>query len=89
MSMIQLTGQLINTFKAPRRKNADEGEEEKDKLQILGEVLLTNGETKHELITITVKDSDKYIDKLNTRITLPVGAFAPQKGSVIFFVTAG
>lgn len=89
MSMIQLSGQLVNTFKAPIRKDANEGEQEKDKLQILGEVLLKNGETRMDLVTITVPDARKYEGQEGSVVTLPVGAFAPQKGTVIYFVTAG
>ncbi len=85
MSMITLNGQLLNVYRAPVRKNAEEGEKEKDKIQILGEIALPNGETRMDLMTITVKDARTFEGRENEEISVPVGAFAPQKGSVIFF----
>lgn len=85
MSMITLNGRLLNVFRAPVRKNAQEGETEKDKIQVLGNIALPNGESRYDLMTITVKDARQYQDKEGTEITVSVGAFAPQKGTVIFF----
>lgn len=85
MSMITLNGQLLNTYRAPVRKNAEEGEKEKDKIQILGDIALPNGEVRKDLMTITVRDARKYQDLEGTVIAVSVGAFAPQKGTVIFF----
>jgi hypothetical protein len=85
MSMITLNGTLLNVYKAPVRKGADEGEREKDKLQILGDVALPNGEVRKDLMTITVKDSREFNGQEGTEISIAVGAFAPQKGTVIFF----
>lgn len=88
MSMLKLTGLLVNTFRAPVRKGADSSEQEKDKLQLLGDVLLKNGETRKELVTITVPDARKYADAEGTEISLPVAAFSPAKGQVIYFASA-
>jgi len=57
MSMITLNGSLLNVYKAPIRKGAEDGETEKDKIQILGDVALPNGEVRKDLMTITVKDA--------------------------------
>lgn len=85
MSMITLNGQLLNVFRAPLRKNAQEGETEKDKIQILGNVALPNGEVRNDLMTITVSNAGDYQDLKGTAVSVSVGAFAPQKGTVIFF----
>lgn len=85
MSMITLNGRLLNVYRAPVRKGAEDGEKEKDKIQILGEVALPNGETRMDLMTITVKDARAFEGRENEDISVPVGAFSPQKGSVIFF----
>lgn len=85
MSMITLNGTLLNVFRAPVRKNASEGETEKDKIQILGDIALPNGEVRKDLMTITVKDARQYQDLVGGDVAVSVGAFAPQKGSVIFF----
>jgi len=88
MSMINLTGTLVNTFRAPIRKDAEEGETEKDKLQILGKVQLRNGESRMDLITITVPDASQYESQKGKSISLPVGVFSPAKGNVVFFVAS-
>lgn len=88
MSMLTLTGTLVNTFRAPLRRGAESGEQEKDKLQLLADVKLSNGETRKDLVTITVPDARKFEGTEGTEISLPVGVFAPAKGQVIFFVTA-
>lgn len=85
MSMITLNGTLLNVFRAPVRKNAEEGEKEKDKIQILGEIALPNGQIRNDLMTITVRDAGEFEGRKGDTISLSVGAFAPQKGSVIFF----
>lgn len=86
--MLKLSGILVNTFRAPIRKNAEAGEHEKDKLQLLGEVLLNNGEVRKDLVTITVPDVRKYEGAEGTEVSLPVGVFSPAKGQVIYFVVA-
>lgn len=86
MSMISLQGVLVNTFRAPLRKAAEAGETEKDKVQILGDVMLNNGEVRKDLVTITVPDARKYEGQEGSEVSLSVGAFAPAKGQVIFFM---
>ena len=86
MSMFTLTGVLVNTYRAPLRKGAEASEVEKDKIQILGDVPLQNGEVRKDLITITVPDVRKYEGEEGTEISLPVGVFAPAKGQIIYFM---
>ena len=88
--MLNLTGVLINTYKAPAYVSKDaekdaEKPEDKDKLQILGNVGLKNGETRKDLLTVTVKNIQDYEGLEGSEISVPVGAFAPSKGSIIFF----
>ena len=88
--MLNLTGVLVNVYKAPAfvEKNAEEGlekPEEKNKLQILGDVALKNGETRKDLLTVSVKNIGDFEGLEGTEISVPVGAFAPSKGSIIFF----
>jgi len=85
MSMITLNGTLLNVFQAPVRKGAEEGEKPKDKIQILGDIALPNGEVRKDLMTITVADHRDYKDLIGGEVAVSVGAFAPAKGSVVFF----
>ncbi len=86
MSMFSITGVLVNTFRAPLRKGAEAAETEKDKIQILGDIPLTNGEQRKDLITITVPDVRKYEGEEGTEVTLSVGVFAPAKVHIIYFI---
>jgi len=88
MSMLSLTGVLVNTFRAPLRRGAGEGEQEKDKIQLLGDIPLNNGEVRKDLITITVPDARKYESDAGQVISLSVGAFAAAKGHIVFFVNS-
>lgn len=83
--MISLTGQLVGIVEAGKTK---EGEDTKPKIQILGDVVTPDGQTRKDLVTVSVKSPQKLSelrDKVGQDITLPVGAFAPSKGSVVFF----
>lgn len=83
MSMITLNGKLVNIYVAPKRS---EDGEDKDKLQIMGHFPVKgSNDIRMELVTVTVKDSRKFEDMVDTDISLPVGVFAPQKGTVIFY----
>lgn len=86
MSMFSITGTLVNTYRAPVRKGADSSEIEKDKIQILGDIPLNNGEVRKDLISITVPDVRKYEGEEGSVITVAVGVFAPQKGQIIYFI---
>jgi len=59
--MLNMTGQLINVFKSPVGQNKN-GEEYggQDKLQILGEVELPNGQTRMEMFTLTTHNLNKF-----------------------------
>jgi hypothetical protein len=86
MSMLTLTGVLVNTYRAPLRKGAEAGEKEKDRIQILGDVPLPNGETRKDLISITVPDVRKYEGQEGVEVSLAVGVFAPAKGQILYFI---
>lgn len=83
--MITLTGQLVGILEASKTKD---GEDTKPKIQILGEVVAPDGQTRKDLVTVSLKRPQQLSelrDKVGQEITLPVGAFAPSKGSVVFF----
>jgi hypothetical protein len=88
-TMLNLTGVLVCTYTAPafEPKDAEKGENkpQKPKVQILGDVALKNGETKKDLITVSVPDLAPYEGKDGSEVTIPVGAFSPSKGNIAFF----
>jgi hypothetical protein len=82
MSMVTLTGTLVNVFTVPPKSQDDDP---KDKIQILGDLVLKNGEVKKDLVTVSVPDASVYQGREGEEITLPVGVFAPSKGVLIFY----
>lgn len=77
--MIVLRGRLLNIFVTPKGKNKD-GEQYggDDKLQILHEVKLKNGEKRMDLIPLTVSDSTPWKEKVGREIELPVDVYVYQ-----------
>lgn len=87
--MLNLTGQVINVFHMPAGTNKKgETYEARDKIQLLGELEMPNGETKKELIDLTVDDVLQYDALIGKTISLPVGAIASGR-TVTFYVRKG
>jgi len=80
--MITLNGVLVNVFTQPKKGDRDE----KDKIQILGDIPVDGGGVRKDLLTITVPSASAYEGREGEFISVPVGAFAPAKGSIIFFM---
>lgn len=88
--MIELTGTIVNTFATPAGKNKKgEDYDSKDKIQVIGEFPMPNGEVRMELVTLTVDDLSEYIQHINKKIRISVGVMATGARSVLFFVRKG
>ena len=88
--MIELVGTLVNTFATPAGKNKKgEDYDSKDKIQLMGEFPMPNGETRMELVTLTVDDLSEYVQHINKKVRLSVGVMATGARSVLFFVRRG
>lgn len=87
--MLNMTGQLINVFKSPKGTNK-QGEEYggQDKLQVLGEVELPNGETRMEMFTLTTHNLSKFEQFVNQKISFSVGAIAIGR-NINFYIPKG
>lgn len=82
--MYVLQGTLINVFTTPKGKTKD-GEQYggDDKLQILQENTLKNGDKRMDLVELSVADGSIYSDKLNQKISIPVSISFWQGKSII------
>jgi hypothetical protein len=80
--MLKLEGLVVNVYKAPDF-NPKEGEKKEGghKVQLMTDIHMKNGETKKDLVTLTVKNPDLYT--VGEEASIPVGAFA--KGSPVTF----
>lgn len=71
--MFVLQGKLLNIFETPKGKSKDgENYGGDDKIQILHEVSLKNGEKRMDLETLSVPDAALYRDQVGQQIEVPV-----------------
>lgn len=88
--MLQLTGKVINVFTQQGGKGKDGTEyEDRHKVQLMGEVSLPNGDIKMDLMDLTIQDLSDWNDKHGVTVSIDIGAFAPSKGNIIYFVSKG
>lgn len=71
--MFVLQGKLINIFETPKGKTKDgESYGGDDRIQVMHETMLSNGDKRVDLVDLTVGDIAPYRDKLNAQISVPV-----------------
>lgn len=71
--MFVLKGTLINIFETPKGKNKDgESYGGDDRIQVMHETMLSNGEKRVDLVDLTIGDVLPYRDKLNQPVSIPV-----------------
>ena len=89
-SMFSLTGQVVNVFVAPTGTDKEGNEYGgQDKVQIIGDVPLKNGDTRKDLITLTTDVGTHFKSLVGSSVTLPVAFYAPSKGQVSFYIPKG
>lgn len=89
MSMLRITGQLINVFEKPATVRDGKELAAKPQVQIMGNIALPNGENRMELITLSTDDPQAFSQFKAKEVSVPVGVFAPSKGSIIYYIPRG
>lgn len=91
LSMFTVTGQVLKTFIQPGQVDKETGEVGKTsvKVQIMGEMPVQGGESRLDLITLTIENQKTYEELKGKRVRVPLGFFAPQKGNIVYFVPKG
>jgi hypothetical protein len=91
LSMFTVTGQVMKTFIQPGGVDKDTGEvgPASAKVQIMGEMPVKGGDSRLDLITLTVEDKKTFDDLKGKRIRVPLGFFAPSKGSIVYYIAKG
>ena len=89
--MFQVTGQVLHVYQEPDRTDTETGEIQKGKpkVQILGDVPLANGETRRDMVTLSVDRKSDYESLIGSTISVPLGMFSPGKGQVVYFIPKG
>lgn len=88
--MLQIAGKVVNMFTLEGGKDKDGNEfAERYKVQLMGNVALPNGEGKFDLMDLSVESLDEWKALQNKTIAIDIGAFAPSKGNIVYFVRKG
>jgi hypothetical protein len=90
-SMFTVTGKVLKTFIQPGQVDKETGEMGKSsiKVQLMGEMPVQGGDSRLDLINLTIEDQKTYNELSGKMIRLPLGFFAPQKGNIVYFVPKG
>lgn len=91
LSMFTVTGQVVKTFVQGGAVDKATGEtgEPTTKVQIMGEMPVQGGDSRIDLITLTIPDKAAYDALKGKRVRVPLGFFAPQKGTIVYFIPKG
>ena len=88
--MLQITGRIINVFTKEGGTDKDgKAFDERHKVQLMGERVLANGDKQMDLMDLTIHDVSDWDGLQGEEISIDVGAFAPAKGNIIYFVSKG
>lgn len=85
MSMLTLNGTVLNVFRTEASTDRKTGEVRPaaDRVQIMAENVLQNGEKRNELVTLKVENGEPYRKLIGRPVRVPVGAFV--SGSAVQF----
>lgn len=88
--MLQIAGKVVNLYTNEAGTNKDgDAYDARHKVQLLGAIDLPNGDVKHDLIDLTVEDLKEWQSLKGRDIIVDIGAFAPSKGNIIYFIKKG
>ena len=86
--MLSLKGQLINFFITPKGEKNGSEYGGQDKVQIIGDVELPNGESRKDMFTLTTHDIHKFKELVGREISIPIGVFNTGK-AIAYFIPKG
>lgn len=91
ISMFTVTGQILKTYIQPGQVDKESGVQSAPsvKVQIMGEMPVMGGDSRFDMITLTVENQKTYEELKGKRVRLPLGFFAPQRGSIVYFIPKG
>lgn len=83
--MLTLEGEVLHVYETPKGTTKD-GDEYggKARVQLIGLVHLKNGESRRDLVDLTVDDPEPFQAAVGRSVRVPVGVFA-RGGRAMFF----
>lgn len=91
MSMFQVSGRVLHLFNAPGRIDKETGlvDDDKPKVQLLGQIPQRNGQYKLEVLTLTCHTPADFEGLVGKHVVIPLGMFAPSKNNILYFIPQG
>lgn len=91
MSMFNITGKVMKTYFQEGKEDKETGDKEegKMKVQIMGDMPVRGGDSKLDLVTLTVPDELDFESLKGKEISVPLGFFSPAKGQIVYFIPKG
>lgn len=86
--MLTLRGKIINVYQQPKGEKDGKEYGGQDKIQMMGNVTLQNGDTRVEMLNLTAHNVKDFQDFINKDISVPVGIMATGK-TLIYFIPKG
>jgi hypothetical protein len=86
--MLTLRGKIINVYQQPKGEKDGKEYGGQDKIQIMGEVTLQNGDTRIDMFNLTAHNVKEFEQFVNKDINVPVGVMATGK-TLIYFIPKG
>jgi hypothetical protein len=86
--MLTLKGKIINVYQQPKGEKDGKEYGGQDKIQLVGEVTLQNGETRVDMFNLTAHNVKDFHEFVNKEITVPIGVMATGK-TLIYFIPKG
>jgi hypothetical protein len=77
MSMLTLNGTVANIYESPKGVNKTTGEAfgGQNRIQLMCENMLQNGEKRIELVDLTIEEVQPYRDSIGKPVSVPVGVY--------------
>jgi hypothetical protein len=90
-SMLTLCGQVVRVFETPGGVDKKTGEayEGGERVQLLAEIPLRNGQAKFDLVTLSTDQGEAFRELTGATVRVPVGAYSMRGGVVGFFALKG
>ncbi len=88
--MFTLNGEIVHVFVSPKGVNKKTGEEYggQDKVQILGNIPVDNGQFRKEIVTLTTDQGKALENSLGRFVSAPVASYA-RNGNIQHYIPRG